>query len=150
VNDDATWLKIVGAVVATGLGAVLGLTEAFLSPLRIATVYVPISLVLAVLLNPALAWYAVDVTGRKAAAALPAVAWCAVWFMAASKTTEGDLIIAGGNWVGLVTLLAGPLAFAAGIFGQVMFEASRITRRRAAENRRKASAGVLRDEPSKG
>jgi hypothetical protein len=149
MNDDATWLKIAGAVVATGLAAVLGVTEAFLSPLRIGTVRIPLSLVLAILLNPPLAWYAVAVTGRKAAAALPALAWSAVWFIAASKTTEGDLVIASGNWVGLMTLLAGPIAFAVGIFAQVMFETSRTTRQRAAENRLKASAGALREEPSR-
>jgi hypothetical protein len=90
------------------------------------------------------------VTGRRAAAALPAIAWFAVWFLSASKTTEGDLVIAAGNWVGLATLLAGPIAFAAGIFAQVIFETRGATRKRAAENRLKASAGVLRDEPSKG
>jgi TRAP-type C4-dicarboxylate transport system permease small subunit len=154
VNDDAAWLKIVGAVVATGLGAVLGVTEAFLVPLRLGSIYVPVSLALAILLNPALAWFAVDVTGRKAAAALPALAWCVIWFLAASKTTEGDLVITGDNWVGLVTLLAGPIAFALGIFAQVMFETSQAARRKAsresAEKSVKASTVVLRDEPSKG
>jgi hypothetical protein len=150
VSDDATWLKIVGAVVATLLGAVLGVTEAFLAPLRMVGFYVPVSLVLAVLFNPVLAWYAADVTGRKAAAALPALAWCAVWFMAASKTTEGDLVITSGNWVGMVTLLAGPIAFAVGVFAHVMFETSRDARRKAAEKSVGALPGALRDEPSKG
>jgi len=119
-------LSIAGAVVATGLGAVLGLFEAFLTPLRIPhSTYLPVALVLALIANPALSWFAAEVTGRRLAAILPAFAWCAVWFVAASKTNEGDLIITGNNWVGLVTLLAGPIAFALGVFIPVMLEQRR-------------------------
>ena len=119
-------LIIAGAVVATGLGAVLGLFEAFLTPLRIPhSTYLPVALVLALICNPALSWFAAEVTGRRFAAILPALAWCVVWFVAASRTSEGDLIITGNNWVGLVTLLAGPIAFALGVFVPVMLEQRR-------------------------
>jgi hypothetical protein len=115
-------LKIVGAIVATGLGAAAGIYEALLSPLHVAhsSVYLPVTLVLAIVGNPALAWFAYAVTGRRAAVILPAGAWCLVWFAGASRTTEGDLIITGTGWVGLATLLAGPIAFALGVFVPTM------------------------------
>jgi hypothetical protein len=119
-------LAVAGAIVATGLGAVLGLFEAFLTPLRLPhSTYLPVALLLAIIGNPALSWFAAEVTGKRFAAILPAGAWCAVWFVAATKTREGDLIITGNNWVGLVTLLAGPIAFALGIFVPVMLEQRR-------------------------
>lgn len=119
-------LAVAGAIVATGLGAVLGLFEAFLTPLRLPhSTYLPVALLLAIIGNPALSWFAAEVTGKRFAAILPAGAWCAVWFIAATKTREGDLIITGNNWVGLVTLLAGPIAFALGIFLPVMLEQRR-------------------------
>jgi hypothetical protein len=124
--NAARLLAIAGGIVATGLGAVLGLFEAFLTPLRLPhSTYLPVALVLAVIGNPVLSWFAGEVTGKRFAAILPAGAWCAVWIVAASKTHEGDLIITGNNWVGLVTLLAGPIAFALGIFIPVVLESRR-------------------------
>ena len=119
-------LKIVGAVVATGRGALAGLYEASLVPLRLPhSTYLPVALVLALVGNPVLSWFAGAVTGHRAAALLPAAAWCVIWYASASRTTEGDLIITGGNWVGLVTLLAGPIAFALGVLIPVMREQRR-------------------------
>jgi hypothetical protein len=110
-------LRLVGAVVATGLGAVTGLYEAFLVPVHLphSSVHVPVSLLLALVGNPLLAWFAYAATGRRVAGLLPAIAWSAVWFVAASRTREGDLVIVSSNWVGLVTLFLGPAAFAAGV-----------------------------------
>jgi hypothetical protein len=119
-------LKIIGAFVVTGLGAFTGLFEALLVPLRLPhSTYLPLSLVLAVIMNPLLSWGAAVATGRRGAAILPAGAWCVVWFLSASRTTEGDLIITGGNWVGLVTLLVGPIAFAVGVLVPVLVEQRR-------------------------
>jgi hypothetical protein len=119
-------LKIIGGVVATGLGALAGLYEASLVPLRLPhSTYLPVALVLAVVGNPVLSWFAGAVTGKRATALLPAAAWCVIWYASASRTTEGDLIITGGNWVGLVTLLAGPIAFALGVLIPVMREQRR-------------------------
>ena len=128
---------------ATGLGAALGLTEAFLVPLRFGGFgYVPVALVLAVVTNPALAWFAYAATGRRAAALLPAAAWCTIWFLGASKTTEGDLLITDNIWVGLTTLLTGPIVFALGVFVPVMLETRRILREREAAKREREAAGV--------
>ena len=110
-------IAVVGAVVSVALGALTGAYEAFLAPLRLPHgPYLPVALVLAVLVNPVLAWFAGMVTGRRMAGILPAVGWFVVWYLASARTREGDLLITGNNWVGLATLLAGPVAFALGIF----------------------------------
>jgi hypothetical protein len=134
-------LRIAGLVVATGLGAVSGLIEAFLAPLRFGSFgFVPVSLVLAVITNPALAWFAYAATGRRSVALFPAAAWCTVWFLGATKTAEGDLLITDDNWVGVSTLLSGPIAFALGVFVPVMLETRRILRDREAARRQREAA----------
>ncbi|MFI5906682.1 hypothetical protein [Dactylosporangium sp. NPDC051541] len=109
-------LTVVGLIVATLLGAALAVIEAVWSPLRVGGFRVPASLVVALVTNPLLGWFAYTVTKRRLATLLPAAAWCVVWIMAAGRTSEGDMIITEDNWVGLLTLFAGPLAFAVGIY----------------------------------
>lgn len=121
-------LKIVGIVVIVLLGAMTALYEVLYSPLRAGTVRIPVSLVLAVVLNPLLALGAYWTTGRRLAALLPGLAWCIVFFAGASKTREGDLLLTDNNWVGLVTLLAGPIAFAVAVFVPIMREQQRMLR----------------------
>jgi hypothetical protein len=121
-----TELTIAGLVVAVLLAVVLAVTEAFLAPLHVSdlgfsgpgegNMRIPLSLVLALVTNPLLGWFAFATTGRRFAALLPAAAWCVVWILAAGRTTEGDLLITNDNWVGLLTLFSGPLAFAVGIY----------------------------------
>ncbi|WP_238010176.1 hypothetical protein KZZ52_05285 [Dactylosporangium sp. AC04546] len=112
------WITVGGLVVVTLLALVLALIEAFFAPFRLngSGVRIPISLVLALVTNPLLGWFAFTTTGRRLAALLPAGAWCVVWILAAGRTAEGDLLLTEGNWVGLLTLFAGPLAFAVGIY----------------------------------
>jgi hypothetical protein len=104
----------VGLLVAVGLAFVTALFEAFLSPLQSHGWRIPVSLVAAVVLNPAIVWFSWVVTRRKAAALLPAVVWMAVMFMAGNLTTERDLVITEPtqNWVGVTTMVAGSVAFA--------------------------------------
>jgi hypothetical protein len=101
-----------GLAVATGLGAVTAMYEAFLTPLSWYGTRIPVSLVLAVAGNAALVWFTREVTGRLVAGVLPAGAWVVVMFLAAGQTTERDLILTSNNWVGLATMFAGALAFA--------------------------------------
>ncbi|MEV0564640.1 hypothetical protein [Dactylosporangium sp. NPDC050588] len=119
-------ITIGGLVVAVLLAVALAVFEAFLAPLRLSdlglsgpgksNMRIPLALVLALVTNPMLGWFAFTTTGRRFAALLPAGAWCVVWILAAGRTTEGDLLITNDNWVGLLTLFAGPLAFAIGIY----------------------------------
>jgi hypothetical protein len=101
-----------GLAVATGLGAVTAVWEAFLTPVSAHTTRIPVALVLAVVGNAALVWFTREVTGRLALGVLPAGAWVAVMFLAAGQTTERDLILTSNNWVGLATMFAGALTFA--------------------------------------
>lgn len=80
----------------------------------------PVALVLAVVVNLALVWFAAAVTGRAVAIAPPALAWTAVMLASGSRTTEGDLLLTGNNWVGITTLIAGVLAFAAGAYRLIL------------------------------
>jgi hypothetical protein len=109
-------ITVAGLLVSALLGAALALIEAFYSPLRVHGVRVPVSLVMALVTNPLLGWFAYTTTRHRLAALLPAATWCVVWILSAGKTSEGDLIITQDNWVGLLTLFAGPLAFAIGIY----------------------------------
>ena len=105
-------VRIAGLVVFTALGAVSAVWEALLTPLYWHTTRIPLALVLALVGNAALAWATREVTGRASAVLLPAGAWAAVMFAAAARTTEGDLVLTSNNWIGLVTMFAGALAFA--------------------------------------
>ncbi|MER7005181.1 hypothetical protein ABT297_19325 [Dactylosporangium sp. NPDC000555] len=113
-------ITVAGLIVATLLAVALAIIEALYSPLRIGGVRVPVSLLMAVVTNPLLGWFAYATTGRRLAALLPAAAWCVIWILAAGRTSEGDLIITNNNWVGLLTLFVGPLAFAIGIYVSTM------------------------------
>ena len=108
-------IRWAGFVVALGLAALTAAFEAVYSQLYLtSTVRAPYALIAAVLINPALVWFAYSVTGRRLAALGPTLVWVAVMFVAASATREGDLFITSRNWVGIWTLMAGTVAFAAG------------------------------------
>lgn len=119
-------ITVGGLLVAVLLAVALAVFEAFLAPLRVSdfgfsgagegNMRVPLALILALVTNPLLGWFASMTSGRRFAALLPAGAWCVVWILAAGRTTEGDLLITNENWVGLLTLFCGPLAFAIGIY----------------------------------
>jgi hypothetical protein len=79
-------------------------------------VRLPLALVLAVAGNAALAWFTREVTGRTLAVLAPFVVWVGLMLVAAGRTREGDLVLTGNNWVGLVTMFAGALAFAAAAY----------------------------------
>jgi hypothetical protein len=121
---DPVWLRYLGGAVAVALGFVSAVWEAFLSPLAYQwtagghahSVRVPIALVFALAGNLALVWFTRAVTGRTLAVVAPFVAWIVPMVAATARTTEGDLVVAGNNWVGLVTVFGGSLAFAGGAY----------------------------------
>jgi hypothetical protein len=117
VTEDQLW-RAAGGVVSVGLAAAFALYGAFFAPLYFpgSDLRMPIALVVALVGNPLLTWYTYQVTGHRLAVLAPAAVWCGVWLAASGRTTEGDLLITGDNWVGLTTLFVGPLAFAAGAY----------------------------------
>jgi hypothetical protein len=104
--------RVLGFVVALLLAAISAAYEAFLTPLYWGSTRLPVSLVMAVVGNLALVYFTYVVTGRRLAAVGPAVVWVAVMVAAASRSSEGDLVLTDNNWVGIGTMLAGSVAFA--------------------------------------
>ena len=105
------FLRIAGTVVGVVAGFVTGLWEIFLSPISAGAVMLPISPVLAIVSNVGLVWFTKQVTGRTGLALLPGVVWFVTMFTGATRTHEGDLLIPGDDWPGLVALLVGAVAW---------------------------------------
>ena len=98
------------SLLATILTAAL---ELFLTPLRFGGVPVGASIVLAAVANPAIAWFAVTTTERRWALGPPWAVWTLLLLAAAGvRTNEGDYLIGAEDWVALVMILVGSLAFA--------------------------------------
>jgi hypothetical protein len=121
-------LRIVGVVIGVCLAAVTAFWEALLTPLHVtvfgAVVRLPIAPLIAIVANVGIFWFGRVVTGRTGVALLPAIAWFVVIFAAGNRTSEGDILIAGNNWVGIVTILAGAVAWAVGAY-VLMFRGAR-------------------------
>ncbi|HEX5542341.1 MAG TPA: hypothetical protein VFX60_12410 [Micromonospora sp.] len=114
-----TVLRWVGALVAVIAAVVTAMVELFWAPLRIGGQLVGVSVVLAVVGNVALAWFARRAVGHVGAVALPAVAWFVVMMAAATRTREGDILLIG-NWVGGTMIFAGSVAFAVTAFRMIV------------------------------
>jgi hypothetical protein len=124
--------QIGGVLVGIALGAVTALWEAVLTPLYViiggTVVRLPVAALLAIITNAGLVWFTRKVTGRTGLALLPGVAWLIVIGGAGTQTSDGDLIITGNNWVGIVTILLGSLAWAgAGYFAITRSGSNRAT-----------------------
>jgi hypothetical protein len=104
-------LRIAGTVVGLVGGFVTALWEIFLSPVSAGSTLLPVSPVLAILTNVGLVWFTRQVTGRTGLALLPGVVWFVTMFAGSVRTTEGDLLIPGNDWPGLVALLLGAAAW---------------------------------------
>ncbi len=105
-------LRIAGTVVGVLGGVVTALWEMFLSPVAAGGTFLPVAPLLAIVGNVALMLFTRQVTGRNGLALLPGVVWFLTMFSGSVKTTEGDLLIPGNDWPGLVALLAGTAAYA--------------------------------------
>ncbi|WP_410811851.1 hypothetical protein [Micromonospora sp. 067-2] len=113
-------LRVVGAVVVVVAGVLTGVLELLLSTVRVGGQLAGVSALLAVGANILLSWFAHESVGRRWAVALPAVPWFALMAVAAIRTTEGDLLLAGDNWVGLAMIVAGAMTFAVMGFRQLL------------------------------
>jgi hypothetical protein len=106
-------LRVAGVVISLLATILTAMLELFLTPLRLGGVPVGVSIVLAAVANPAIAWFAVTTTERRWALAPPWALWTVLMLAASGvRTNEGDYLIAGDDWVALVTILVGSLAFA--------------------------------------
>ncbi|MFC4067548.1 hypothetical protein [Actinoplanes subglobosus] len=86
----------------------------------------PIVVPLAIGANLAIAWFAVTTTGRRWAAGPPWALWTLLMLTAAgTRTTEGDYLVGGTNWVALVMILAGSLTFAVYVYRLILAPLSR-------------------------
>jgi hypothetical protein len=114
VGRPATWERVAGGVLVVVGAIVLAVIEGFLVPLRAGTTPVPIALVLAVAVNLVAPWATYRVTGRRAAAVAPVLAWLAVVVTLSSRGPGGDVVVPG-DWQGISFLLAGAAAGAVGV-----------------------------------
>ncbi|MFI1991118.1 hypothetical protein [Actinoplanes sp. NPDC020271] len=71
--------------------------------------------------NLALAWFATTTIARSWAIGVPWALWTLLILGAAgTKTTEGDYLLGADNWVALVMILVGSLAFAVHAYRMIM------------------------------
>ncbi|MET8233951.1 hypothetical protein ABZS77_25085 [Micromonospora sp. NPDC005298] len=113
-------LRVAGGVVVVVAGVLTGVLELLLATVRVGGQLVGVSVLLAVGANIVLSWFAHETVGRRWAVALPAVPWFALMAVAAVRTSEGDLLLAGDNWVGLAMIVAGAMTFAVMGFRQIL------------------------------
>jgi hypothetical protein len=109
-------IRLGGLAVALAATVVTAVLELYLTPLRLAGVPVPAAVVAAIAANVAIAWFAVETTGRRWALAPPWALWTVLMLLATGvRTREGDQLVAGDDWMALVMILLGSLAF--GVYG---------------------------------
>jgi hypothetical protein len=106
-------IPIAGVVISLLAALFSGILEIFLTPLRVAGFPIGVAVPAAVVGNLAIAWFAVTTTGRKRAIGAPWLLWTLLMFFAAgAKRAEGDYLINGNDWVALIMILVGSLAYA--------------------------------------
>jgi hypothetical protein len=106
-------IRVGGVVVVLLATVVTAVAELYLTPLRLGGVPIGVAIPFAVVANWGLAWFALHTTGRRWALALPWALWTLIMLFAAGvRTTEGDHLLGGSDWVALVMILVGSLTFA--------------------------------------
>jgi hypothetical protein len=110
--------RVLGTIVGIGLGAMSAFWTTMLTPLYViiggAVIRLPVAPLVVLVANVAIFWFTRYVTGHTGLGVLPAVGWLVVVGEAGSTRAEGDLLITGNNWVGIVTILVGAIAWAIG------------------------------------
>ena len=124
---DPLAARVAAGVLISLFSVGLALVEAFLVPLRVGTVPLPICVLLGVAGNVVLTKLAVRQTGSVVVGVLQPVLWLLVVVVLSLPRAEGDLIVPGSA-TGLVFLFAGAVAGAYGV-------ASEFTRRAGAAAR---------------
>jgi len=100
------------------LALLLALWGAFVVPLKVGTVPVPLSVLVALVGNAALGWWGGRLYGRVGAAG-PGLVWLGVALARGTQRREGDLVVPG-SVMGLLFLLVGAVtsAVAFGVVGR--------------------------------
>jgi hypothetical protein len=124
---DPLAVRVAAGVLISLFSVGLALVEAFLVPLRVGTVPLPVCVLLGVAGNVVLTKLAVRQTGSIVMGVLQPVLWLVVIVVLSLPRAEGDLIVPGSA-TGLVFLFSGAVAGAYGV-------ASEITRRAGAAAR---------------
>jgi hypothetical protein len=120
-------VRVAAGVLVSLFSVALAVVGAFLVPLRVGTVPLPVCVLLCVAGNVVLTKLAVRQTGSVVVGVLQPALWLLVIVVLSLPRAEGDLIVPGSA-TGLVFLFAGAVAGAYGV-------ASEITRRAAAAAR---------------
>jgi len=121
-------IRVAGLVIAVVAAVVTAFFEIILSTLRagdLTTIWrgdaigsgggplLGLSVLLAAVLNYAIAWFAVATTRRRWALGPPWALWTLIMLFAAGvRTKEGDYLLGGSDWVALVMILVGSLTYA--------------------------------------
>jgi hypothetical protein len=129
-------LRIAGVVIAVVAAFASGTFELLLTTMRagdLATVWrgdaigsghgplLGVSVLLAIVGNYGIAWFAVSTTRRRWALGPPWALWTLLMLIAAGvRTPEGDYLLGGENWIALVMILVGSLTFAAYAYRMIL------------------------------
>ena len=106
-------IRVAGWVISIVAAILTGVLELFFTELRVFGVPIGVSILMALVANPAIAWFAVTTTGKRSAVAPPWIIWTIMMLFATGyRTPEGDYLVSGDDWVALVMILVGSLAFA--------------------------------------
>jgi hypothetical protein len=108
-----TLIKVFGVLISVVAAILSGFLEIFLSPLRVGGFPLCVSVVVAVVGNYAIGWFAHTTVGRRWAVGPPWAIWTVLMLYAAGgRTTEGDYLLSGDNWVAMAMILIGSLTYA--------------------------------------
>jgi hypothetical protein len=106
-------VRVAGVLVSVLAALLTGVLEVLFASWRVGGNLIGVSAIVAVPANLAIAWFAYRTVGRRWAVGPPWVVWTVLMFIAAGvRTTEGDYLLSGDNWVGLIMILLGSMAFA--------------------------------------
>jgi hypothetical protein len=100
-------IRTVVLAAAAWAAVLLAFYGALLTPFRLGGVLVPVSLLLAVAGNLGLMLFVRYTVPGRFPPLVPGLVWLGVAFWASGATAEGDVLLAGNNWVAAAYLLIG-------------------------------------------
>ncbi len=104
--------RLIGGFLVIAATALVAALETFLVGLRVGNLRLPVSLLIAAALHPLLTRLMRDATASRGAMVLPFLVWIVIVFPLGARRSEGDVILAGNNWISTVYLIVGVGAFA--------------------------------------